>query len=141
MSTPGHQWGTLNALALSPMGHMDPSMGYGYHPHAHHASPIMGQDPNCAAPGEVFSSVPLRTDLTGDALGFHHGPYGAHPHHPGVFRGTGLGLKAHGQFILGADGQPTTEIKKRSRTAQACERCRIRKARVSVIESPMRTRP
>jgi hypothetical protein len=130
-STPSNRWGTIPAL-LSPMTSVHPQLPspYGHH---HHPSPIIGQDPTCAAPGEVFSSVPFRHDhMGGDALGFHHPVY---PSHPGpVFRpGPGLGIKTglHGQFILGADGQPATEIKKRSRTAQACERCRIRKARVS----------
>jgi hypothetical protein len=128
-----HQWGTLNALSLSPMGTLDSSIAYGYP----HPSPVLGHDPAgagagaCAAPGEVFSAIPIRHDHMGpDALGFHHPVY---PPHPGpVFRGH-HGLKAgpNGHIILGVDGQPTGEIKKRSRTAQACERCRIRKARVS----------
>ncbi|BEJ11854.1 hypothetical protein CspHIS471_0203140 [Cutaneotrichosporon sp. HIS471] len=123
--TPTPQWSmNVNALALSPaIGH-DGTMSSFYAP-----SPLLGSDPA----GDVFSTGPMsaRDGMT-EGLGFHGVPQMGHHHHPhhmyGVAPGQ-LGAKPGHHLMLDAAGNPAPEIKKRSRTAQACERCRIRKAR------------
>lgn len=101
---------SLNAIALQDQH---------YYP-AHY-------DPSCAAPGELFA-VPAGAQVMHDGTLAYPGvhPVYHRDHHLGVMEPAHL----KGQAILRADGQPA-EVKKRSRTAQACERCRIRKARVS----------
>ncbi|KAL1406871.1 hypothetical protein Q8F55_006280 [Vanrija albida] len=101
---------SLNALALQDQQHYYAAAG---------AAPY---DPSCAAPGELFAVAPQV--MHDPSLVYH----GMHP----LYRRDQLGAiePAHlkGQAIMRADGQPA-EVKKRSRTAQACERCRVRKAR------------
>lgn len=117
-SAPHTPWG-MNALSLSPL----PSDGgFSYAP-----SPMMASD--CG--GTEYLTTPLSAhSQPGMEMGY--GYVGT----PGLYRrdqfgmDIGLGVKP---VIIGADGQPAPEIKKRSRTAQACERCRIRKARVSKL--------
>ncbi|KLT41711.1 hypothetical protein CC85DRAFT_319663 [Cutaneotrichosporon oleaginosum] len=123
--TPTPQWSmNVNALALSPAIGNDGTMPSFYAP-----SPLLGGDPS----GDVFSTGPMsaRDDMT-EGLGFHGGPQMGHHHHAhhmyGVVPGQ-LGAKPGHHLMLDAAGNPAPEIKKRSRTAQACERCRIRKAR------------
>lgn len=115
-SAPHTPWG-MNALSLSPL----PSDGgFSYAP-----SPMMGPE---ACGGTEYLAAPMSHSAPGMEMGY--GYIGT----PGLYRrdhfgmDIGLGVKP---VIIGADGQPAPEIKKRSRTAQACERCRIRKARVS----------
>lgn len=133
--TPTPQWSmNVNALALSPAIGSDGQMPF-YAP-----SPLLGSDPSCAAPGDVFTTGPMsaRDGMT-EGLGFHgvpqmghhHHPHHHHPHHMYSVAPGQLGAKPGHHLMLDAAGNPAPEIKKRSRTAQACERCRIRKARVS----------
>lgn len=131
MGTPTPQWSmNVNALSLSPAIGSDGTMPSFYAP-----SPLLGNDPNCAAPGDVFTTGPMSArDSMTEGLGFHGVPQMGHHHHHhhmyGVAPGQ-LGAKPGHHLMLDAAGNPAPEIKKRSRTAQACERCRIRKARVS----------
>jgi hypothetical protein len=125
--TPTPQWSmNVNALALSPAIGNDGTMPSFYAP-----SPLLGSDPS----GDVFSTGPMARDGMTEGLGFHGVPQMGHhhPHHHlyGVAPGQ-LGAKPGHHLMLDAAGNPAPEIKKRSRTAQACERCRIRKARVSL---------
>ncbi|GMK57007.1 hypothetical protein CspeluHIS016_0308470 [Cutaneotrichosporon spelunceum] len=123
--TPTPQWSmNVNALALSPAVGNDGTMPSFYAP-----SPLNGSDPTW----DVFSTGPMsvRDGMT-EGLGFHGVPQMGHHHHAhhmyGVAPGQ-LGAKPGHHLMLDAAGNPAPEIKKRSRTAQACERCRIRKAR------------
>lgn len=110
------QWSMTGLVSPISDGNVPPS-GY-YAP-----SPMLGTDPHCAAPVEVFTGHHPRDPMPMDALGFA-------PVHPQQMYGIpGMPGK---HILIGPDGQPAQpEVKKRSRTAQACERCRIRKARVS----------
>lgn len=124
-SSASSQW-SLNGL-VSPLSSDGMSLPGYYVP-----SPLLGNDPHCAAPGEVFSSHSYgREPMAGDALGFTNGV----PVHHHQMYGVQTHIGKPGQhMIVGPDGQPAqAEPKKRSRTAQACERCRIRKARVSKV--------